>query len=197
MSSSLVTPIDYSPPGSSGYGISPRQEYRSAMRAQLCLARQPHGLQPARLLSLWDFPGKNTRVGCHFLLQGIFLTQGFNLCLLHCRWILYHWATGVLKIHSGVDEGVWHVWFSHSGDDVGQCCLWLWAACGSPGSISQGFNLNVVYTWPLIFFTKSCQSNGISSTCQASPPSPHPGGQQQEEWPCWQSTAESVLPGTC
>ena len=41
----------------------------------------------------WDFPGKNTGVGCHFLLQGIFLTQGSNLHLLHCRWILYHWAT--------------------------------------------------------------------------------------------------------
>ena len=32
---------------------------------------------------LWDFPGKNTRVGCHFLLQGIFLTQGSNPHLLH------------------------------------------------------------------------------------------------------------------
>ena len=32
-------------------------------------------------------PGKNTGVGCHFLLQGIFPTQGWNLCLLHCRWI--------------------------------------------------------------------------------------------------------------
>ena len=32
-------------------------------------------------------------MGCHFLLQGIFLTQGSNLCLLLCRWILYHWVT--------------------------------------------------------------------------------------------------------
>ena len=31
----------------------------------------------------WDFPGKNTAVGYHFLLQGIFLTQGLNLSLLH------------------------------------------------------------------------------------------------------------------
>ena len=31
----------------------------------------------------WDFPGRNTRVGCHFLLQGTFLTQGSNLRLLH------------------------------------------------------------------------------------------------------------------
>ena len=32
-----------------------------------------------------DFLGKNTGVGCHFLFQGIFLTQGSNLGLLHCR----------------------------------------------------------------------------------------------------------------
>ena len=31
-----------------------------------------------------DSPGKNTGVGCHGLLQGIFLTQGLNPCLLHC-----------------------------------------------------------------------------------------------------------------
>ena len=53
---------------------------------------QPHGLQPSRFLCPWKSPGKNTGVGCDFLLQGIFLTQGLNpclLCLLHCRWILY------------------------------------------------------------------------------------------------------------
>ena len=37
-----------------------------------------------------DSPGKNTGVGCHALLQGIFPTQGLNLGLPHCRWILYH-----------------------------------------------------------------------------------------------------------
>ena len=31
----------------------------------------------------WDFSGKNTGVGCHFLLQGILLTQGLNSCFLH------------------------------------------------------------------------------------------------------------------
>ena len=50
---------------------------------------RPHGLQPVRLLCPWGFPGKNTRVGCHFLFQGIFLTQELNLGLLHCKWILY------------------------------------------------------------------------------------------------------------
>ena len=37
-----------------------------------------------------DSPGKNTAVGCHVLLQGIFLTQGLNPGLPHCRQILYH-----------------------------------------------------------------------------------------------------------
>ena len=44
---------------------------------------RPHGLQPTRLLCPWDSPGKNPRVGCHFLLQRILLTQGSKLCLLH------------------------------------------------------------------------------------------------------------------
>ena len=38
----------------------------------------------------WNSPGKNTEVGCQSLPQGIFLTQGSNLGLLHCRQILYH-----------------------------------------------------------------------------------------------------------
>ena len=37
---------------------------------------RPHGVHPARLLCPWGFPGKDTGVGCHVLLQGIFQTQG-------------------------------------------------------------------------------------------------------------------------
>ena len=58
---------------------------------------QPHGLWPTRLLRPWDSPGKNTGVGCHFLLQGIFPTQGSNshlLRLLKCRRTFYCGATG-------------------------------------------------------------------------------------------------------
>ena len=50
---------------------------------------ESHGLQPSRLLCPWHSPGKNTGVRCHALLQGIFLTQGSNPGLPHCRWILY------------------------------------------------------------------------------------------------------------
>jgi len=52
-----------------------------------------HGPLPSRLLCPWDSPGKNTGVGCHFLFQGIFPTQGLMPHLLHCRWICCQWAT--------------------------------------------------------------------------------------------------------
>ena len=47
-------------------------------QVQLC----DYGFYSTRHFCQWDFPGKNTRVGCHFLLQWIFLTQGSNLHLL-------------------------------------------------------------------------------------------------------------------
>ena len=56
---------------------------------KLCpILLQPHGLQPARPLCPWDFPGKNTGVGCHAPLQGIFPTH----LSFTGRQILYHWA---------------------------------------------------------------------------------------------------------
>ena len=55
---------------------------------------QPHGLQPARLLCPWDSPAKNTGVGCHALLQGIFPGL-WHLGLLYCitGGLLAIWAT--------------------------------------------------------------------------------------------------------
>ena len=50
-----------------------------------------HGLWPPRFLCPWDFPGKNTGIGGHFLLQGIFLTQWSN-------WSLLHWWAGSLLL---------------------------------------------------------------------------------------------------
>ena len=52
-----------------------------------------HGLESIRLLCPWNFPGENTGVGCHFLLQGIFPTQGLNRVSCSDRRILYHWGT--------------------------------------------------------------------------------------------------------
>ena len=49
--------------------------------------------------SPWDSPGKNTGVGGHSLLQGIFPTQGSNLDLLHCSQIPYHLARRKAQLH--------------------------------------------------------------------------------------------------
>ena len=46
----------------------------------------PMDCKPARLICPCESPGKNTGVHCHFLLQGIFLAQGSNPCLL---WFLH------------------------------------------------------------------------------------------------------------
>ena len=51
---------------------------------------QPHGLQLARLLCLWNSPGKNTKMHCHSLLKRIFQNQVLNSDLPHCGQILYH-----------------------------------------------------------------------------------------------------------
>ena len=52
----------------------------------------PHGLQPVRLLCPRDSLGKNTGTSFPAFLQGIFLTQRSNPCLLH---LLLHWQAGV------------------------------------------------------------------------------------------------------
>ena len=63
----------------------------ASLVAKLCLTLWPHGFLCPR-----NSPGKNTGVGCHFLLQGIFCSKGSNLVsCIFCigRWILYHWAS--------------------------------------------------------------------------------------------------------
>ena len=68
---------------------------------------EPDGLWPARLLCALNSPGKNTGVGSHFLLQGIFPTQGLNPSLLHYRQILYCLS------HQGspysTQQSIWHI----------------------------------------------------------------------------------------
>jgi len=65
---------------------------------------QPHGLQCTRLLCPWDFPGKNTGLDCHFLLQVIFPTQGLNLCVLN-------WQADSLPLSH--QEDLWRLQFSN------------------------------------------------------------------------------------
>ena len=64
--------------------------------------------KPTRLLCPWNFPGKSTGVGCHFLVQGIFPTQGSNPGLLHCQVVslpLSHQACVPRRTESKVSKG--------------------------------------------------------------------------------------------
>ena len=79
---------------SSGPSVAHSLTYSSSQEkvkvTKLCLTlRDPMDLA-TRLLCPWNSPSQNTGVGSRFLLQGIFLTQGSNPSLLHCRRILYH-----------------------------------------------------------------------------------------------------------
>ena len=67
----------------------------------MCDSSRPYWPQAVRLLCLWDSPGKNNGVGCHFLLKGIFQIQGLNphfLCLLH-------WQEGSLPLMPPENQG--------------------------------------------------------------------------------------------
>ena len=87
--------------------------YTSLSRVRLFAT--PWTVACTRLLRPQDFLGKSTGVGCHFLLQGIFLTQGSNPSLPHCRQTLYR--------------------LSHQGSHL------LWQYC-SNGTIKQEQNGN-------------------------------------------------------
>ena len=62
----------------------------SVKSLQSCRLCDRMDCSPTRLFCPWDSPGKNTGVGCHALIQEIFLTQRLNSGLLRCRQILYH-----------------------------------------------------------------------------------------------------------
>ena len=81
----------------------------------------PHGLQPTRLLYPWNFPGKNTRVGCHFLLQGIVplaKARMHQLDGLQIHIILYGlWLAGWPLVWISVDcLKRFPVWLFHSAN---------------------------------------------------------------------------------
>ena len=69
--------------------LQPLSLSESVSRSVMSDCLRPHGLSPARLLCPWNSEGRNTGVGCHALLQGIFPSQGSNPGLLNYRQILY------------------------------------------------------------------------------------------------------------
>ena len=86
---------------------------RMLSRLVISDSSQPHGLQPTRFLCPWSFPGKNTGVGCHFPLQGIFLTNRLNPCLLS---LLYWWVDSLPLSYQGSScrRNSWSVHFWNS-----------------------------------------------------------------------------------
>ena len=60
---------------------------------QIYTVLQPSRLKPARFLCSWDFPGRNTGVDCHFLPQGIYLTQGWAHISCPEKGFFTIWAT--------------------------------------------------------------------------------------------------------
>ena len=67
---------------------SERKKVKSLSRVRLFAT--PWIVACSKLLHPWDFQGESTGMGCYFLLQGIFPTQGLNPGLSHCRQKLYH-----------------------------------------------------------------------------------------------------------
>ena len=112
-------------------------------------------IQPIRLLCPWDYPGKNTGVGCRFLLQGIFLTQGWNPCLLH-------WQTGPLPLsHQGSPvvklvpiANLWLLWINESSSDMD--------VTGSSLSYEKRkLGLHLLTHWPSEWFFFSESNSGF------------------------------------
>ena len=116
-------------------------------------------LRPHGLYSLWNSPGQNTGVGSLSLLQGIFLTQGSNPSLQHCRQILYYLSHRGSPIEFKVKV------------KVAQSCLTL---CNSMDYTVHGILQARILEWVAFFSRGSSQPR--SPTLQAdSLPAEPPG----------------------
>ena len=92
--------------------------------AQSCPTLRPHGLQPTSLLCPWNFPDKDTGVGCHFLLQGIFPPRDRTWASCAAGGLFTDWAT---REATAVVLG-----------SVVQSRLFTTLDCGPPGSSVHG-----------------------------------------------------------
>ena len=59
---------------------------------------------PMRFLHPWNFPGKSTGVGCHFLLQGIFLTESMSPALQVDSLLQSHWGSPIIRLYQYCQE---------------------------------------------------------------------------------------------
>ena len=110
----------------------------------------PHGLQSARLLCPLDFPGKNIGMGCHFLLKGIFPTQGLKPRLLHWQ------ADSLLLSNQGTSLTSYGV--SYSGESNESCLF------SERGKHTYSYNFAHCFRWFIDFrgfFWPCCAPRGI------------------------------------
>ena len=102
----------------------------------------------------WNSPGRNTGVGCHFLLQGIFATQGSSPGFLHCRQILYrrsHQGLRKVNVHSFIAEpSVVSHWLPchapYVGDSLGFHFYWPYLNELPCKQYSNSWSVTVFYT---------------------------------------------------
>ena len=109
-------------------------------------------------------------VGCHFLLQGIFPTQELNPCLLHYRWILYHWVIQEAQVFIEPlhfeSESIWHLCSSVCVCSVTWSCPTLCAFmdCSPRGSCVHGIFQTRILKWVVISFSRG-SSQSWAQTC--------------------------------
>ena len=133
---------------------------------------RPHGRQPTRLLCPWDFPGKDTGVGCHFLLQGIFPTQGLNLGLPHCKQILY-WvsykesplmqSSSSMQMHGSAGDRFTQPWINAGMDH----CPTLGVCHGSGVVVGCGIHIPSISLIPSQHLPGGARSHHLSEFLQS------------------------------
>ena len=112
--------------------------------AKSCLALVTPWTVPTSLLCPWNSPGKNTRVGCHALLQGIFPTWELNPGLLHCRQFL-NW------LNCGLQIILEHWWYADYSLAIPFCQTLFYHKCRHGSHKAEGFYRS---TGPIIFMMR-------------------------------------------
>ena len=112
-----------------------------------------HGLKPSRLLCPWNSPGKNSGLGCPFLLLGIFLNQGLNPSLLHC--IPYTYRKHKFFFFLSLNLVTWLQAARHQSPESED-------ALGAPLRSQSPGTQSVAYSWlvAVLFSRGSCPSRG-------------------------------------
>ena len=128
-----------------------RESVCVCVRAQLCLTLCDPMDCSLPVSSVRDSPGKNTGMGCHILLQGMFPTRGLNPGLPHCRQILHRLS------HQGSRDPVLSFPRSKFVCVCVQSCTTLCdpTDCSPPGSLSMKFSRQEILEWVAISYSRA------------------------------------------